>query len=400
MIFKIDTMPQPSSGLCPQRLAHLAQVLRSHVDIQRLPGAVSLVARRGKVLQHQALGLQDPTETAPMGVDSIFRIYSMTKPIVSAAVLQLMESGKLLLSDPIAKHLPEFKDIQVSTRVNGETILRKPVNAPTVQDLLRHTSGITYEILGIDPIQREYAKARLGSRDRTNREFSEALAKIPLMLEPQTLWEYGRSTDLAGALVEAVSGQTLGDYLHAHILQPLGMLDTGFTVPPEKHHRIAQPFPKDPDSGLAVRLMDMRKTVALESGGAGLASTTSDYARFLQCLLNGGSLDGQRILSPATVRLMTADHLGRDIPVNHTGFSGELLPMGHGFGLGFAVQLEDGISSMLGGKGVYFWGGIAGTTFFVDPEKELFAILMIQAPGRRDYYRDLFRNLVYTALTD
>ncbi|MEN9374332.1 MAG: hypothetical protein RIR79_1884 [Pseudomonadota bacterium] len=391
---------QNPSGFCPQRLAHLTQVLQSDVESKRLPGAVSFIARRGEVLQHQALGLQDPAETAPMALDSIFRIYSMTKPIVSAAVLQLMESGQLLLSDPIAKHLPEFKGIQVRTEVNGEVVLRNPASPPTVQDLLRHTSGITYEILGSHPIQREYAKARLGSRDRTNREFAQALAQIPLMLEPETIWEYGRSTDLAGALVEAVSGQTLGTYLQAHILQPLGMVDTGFVIPPEKHDRIAQPFAKDPDSGLAVRLMDMRKSVALESGGAGLASTTADYARFLQCLLNGGQLDGVRILSPATVRLMTVDHLGGNIPVNHEGFSGELLPFGHGFGLGFAVRLEDGISSMLGSKGLYFWGGIAGTTFFVDPSQEFFAILMIQAPGRRDYYRDLFRNLVYTALLD
>jgi CubicO group peptidase (beta-lactamase class C family) len=177
------------------------------------------------------------------------------------------------------------------------------------------------------------------------------------------------------------------------------MVDTSFVVPPEKHHRIAEPFEKDPDGGIALRLIDVRKPVALEAGGAGLASTSADYARFLQCLLNGGELDGQRILSNATVRYMTSDHLG-GIGVHRAGRSGELLPPGHGFGLGFAVRLGEGVSAMAGSKGLYYWGGIAGTTFFVDPAKDFFALMMIQAPNQRDYYRPLFRNLVYAALLE
>ena len=386
-------------GFCPQRVRHLVEALQSEVAKARLPGAVALIARHGKVLLHQNVGQQDPAHSVPMELDSIFRIYSMTKPIVSVAVMQLMERGQLLLSDPVAKYLPEFADVQISTMVDGQMVQQRPKNEPTVQDLLRHTAGLTYEILGNEPIQRQYAQARLASRTRSNREFSKALAAMPLMFEPGTVWEYSRATDLLGALVEVVSGQTLGAFLQEHIIGPLGMVDTSFVVPPDKHHRIAEPFAVDPDGGIVPRLIDLRQPAAMEAGGAGLASTSADYARFLQCLLNGGELNGQRILSNATVRYMTADHLG-GIAVHRAGRSGELLPPGHGFGLGFAVRLEEGIAAQAGSKGLYFWGGIAGTTFFVDPAKDFFALMMLQAPNQRDYYRPLFRNLVYAALLE
>ena len=388
-----------SLGFCPQRTQHVVQALQSHVQRAHLPGAVALIARRGQVLLHQAIGQQNPSAGQAMALDSIFRIYSMTKPVVSVAAMQLVERGQLLLSDPVAQHLPEFEGIKVSNHVGGHAVQQVPKSAPTVQDLLRHTAGLTYEILGSEPIQRQYAQARLASRDRSNREFSRVLATMPLMFEPGSVWEYSRATDLLGALVEVVSGQALGQYLQDNILGPLGMVDTGFVVPPEKHHRIAEPFETDPDGGIAPRLIDLRKPVALEAGGAGLASTSADYARFLQCLLSGGALDGQRILSPATVRYMTADHLG-SIGVHRAGRSGELLPPGHGFGLGFAVRTEEGVAAMAGSKGLYFWGGIAGTAFFVDPVKDFFAVMMIQAPNQRDFYRPLFRNLVYAALME
>lgn len=386
-------------GFCPQRTRNLVEVLQAEVARARLPGAVALIARHGQVLLHETVGQQDPANGVPMAQDSIFRIYSMTKPIVSVAVMMLMERGQLLLSDPVAQYLPEFEDVKLTTAIHGRAVQHRPRHAPTVQDLLRHTAGLTYEILGSEPIQRQYAQAQLASRGRTNREFSQALAAIPLMFEPGTVWEYSRATDLLGALVELVSGQPLGEFLHGNILGPLGMVDTSFVVPPDKHHRIAEPFEKDPDGGITPRLIDLRKPVAMEAGGAGLASTSADYARFLQCLLNGGELDGQRILSPATVRYMTSDHLG-SIGVHRAGRSGELLPPGHGFGLGFAVRLEEGIAAQAGSKGLYFWGGIAGTTFFVDPAKDFFALMMLQAPNQRDYYRPLFRNLVYAALLE
>ena len=386
-------------GFCPQRTRGLVETLQAEVGKGRLPGAVALIARRGQVLLHETVGQQDPANAVPMGLDAIFRIYSMTKPIVSVAVMVLMERGQLLLSDPVAQHLPEYAEVKVTSHISGHAVQHRPRQAPTVQDLLRHTAGLTYEILGSEPIQRQYFQAQLASRDRNNREFAQALATIPLMFEPGTVWEYSRATDLLGALVEVVSGQSLGAFLQENILGPLGMVDTSFVVPADKHHRIAEPFEKDPDGGIAMRLIDVRQSVALEAGGAGLASTSADYARFLQCLLNGGELDGRRILSKATVRYMTADHLG-GIGVHRAGRSGELLPPGHGFGLGFAVRLEEGVAAQAGSKGLYFWGGIAGTTFFVDPAKDFFALMMIQAPNQRDYYRPLFRNLVYAALLD
>ncbi len=355
-------------GFSVQHTTALVGVLQAEVARQRLPGGVALIARHGQVLLHRAFGQQDLELKIPMALDSIFRIYSMTKPVASVAVLQLMERGKILLGDPVAKHLPEFADVPVAHLEAGQVMLRAPQRQPTVQDLLRHTAGLTYEILGNDPIQLQYALARLGQRELTNTAFSQALAKIPYRFEPGSVWEYS-------------------------------LADTGFVVPLGQHHQIAEPLKHDPDGGVPMRLLDPRKAAPMEAGGMGLMSTASDYALFLQCLLGGGSHSGVRILSPATVRLMTSDHLGSIAP-NTVGRSGDLLPAGHGFGLGFAVRLQDGISSVSGSQGLYYWGGIAGTTFFVDPVKDFFAILMIQAPNQRDYYRPLFRNLVYAALCD
>ena len=399
------TYPEPLPTALPQTLGFdadrcraIAEVLQREVDIGRLPGAVVLVARKGHVLLHQAVGQQDPQSGKAMGLDAIFRIYSMTKPMVSVAVMQLMERGLLLLSDPVAKHLPEFANVPLA-HFEGETMhLRPPRRAPTVQDLLCHTSGLTYEITGSTPIQRMYAQAKLGSRERSNREFARALAEMPLMYEPGSIWAYSRAVDLLGALVEVVSGQTLGEYLREHIFAPLDMVDTGFSVPPEQQHRIAEPFAHDPDGGTPLALIDIRQVPRLEAGGMGLASTVQDYARFVQCLYNGGVLRGRRILSPASLRLMTADHLG-GIGQQATERSGDMLGRGTGFGLGVSVRLKEGMETQLGAVGLYSWGGIAGTTFWVDPANELFAIFMVQAPNQRDYFRPLFRNLVYAAFT-
>ena len=372
-------------GLCPQRTRRLVDVLQSEIDRQRLPGAVVLIARHGKLALLESLGQQDPARGTPMAVNSIFRIYSMTKPIVSVAAMMLMEQGRLLLSDPVSKYLPEFA-VQQSAR------------AATVQDLLRHTAGLSYEFLGSSPVQQQYARINIGSRERSNAEFSQALAALPLMFEPGSVWEYSRATDVLGRLIEVVSGQTLGRFLTEQILTPLGMHETGFAVPPAQHGRIAEPFAQDPDGGVPMRLIDIRREAALESGGGGLASTAMDYARFLQFMLNKGELDGVRLLGPRTVDFMTADHLG-SIPVNG-GAASTLLPPGHGFGLGFAVRTATGLAPVPGTVGMYYWGGIAGTTFFVDPREDFFALMMIQAPNQRDYYRPLFRDLVYAALID
>ncbi len=387
-----------SAGLCPQRTARLLAVLQAEVERQRLPGAVVLIARHGQLALYESLGALDPAANSPMPRDAIFRIYSMTKPIVSVAVMMLMEQGKLLLNDPVAKYLPEYTTQKVATWAEGAVQLH-PVRQPaTLQDLLRHTAGLSYEFMGNGPVQRQYAQSRIGSRERSNAEFSHQLASLPLMFEPGTVWEYGRATDVLGRVIEVVSGQTLAAYLQEHIFQPLGMTETWFTVPPAHHARIAEPFARDPDGGLQMRVIDVREDAALESGGGGLASTAMDYARFLQFMLNKGELGGVRLLGPRTVDFMTADHLG-DIPVN-SGASRSLLPPGHGFGLGFAVRKELGVATVPGSVGSYFWGGMAGTTFFVDPAEDLFACLMLQAPNQREYYRMLFRDLVYATLVD
>lgn len=387
------TSPQ-DGGLLPDRVQTLRSVLQDEIDRQRLPGAVALIARGGRIGLFESFGRLDPAGSQAMGEDAIFRIYSMTKPLVSVAILMLMEQGRLLLSDPVTRFLPEFAGQQVSVESGGVAGLERAQRVPTVQDLLRHTAGLTYEFLGASAVQRAYAQERIGSRERSNRAFSQALAAIPLAYQPGMVWEYSRATDVLGCVIEAVTGQTLGAALQQMVLGPLGMVDTAFAVPQKDHHRIAEPFAKDPDGGIAMRVLEPRETPGMESGGGGLMSTAMDYARFLQCMLNRGELDGVRLLGSRTVDFMTADHLG-SIPVR-----GDLLPPGHGFGLGFAVRTAAGLSPVPGSVGLYYWGGIAGTTFFVDPKEDLFAMLMIQAPNQRDYYRPLFRSLVYAALSD
>lgn len=395
----LPTAAPEQVGLSPDRVCRLLTVLQAEVERQRVPGAVVLIARHGKLALFESLGALNPSTRTPMTRDAIFRIYSMTKPIVSVAVMMLMEQGKLLLNEPVARYLPEFTDQKVARLlVNGAVQLQTVRQPATLQDLLRHTAGLTYEFMGSAPVQRQYAQTRIGSRERSNAEFSHQLAALPLMFEPGTVWEYSRATDVLGRVIEAVSGQTLGAYLKQHIFQPLGMTETWFTVPPEHHARIAEPFVRDPDGGMQMRVINVREDVALESGGGGLASTAIDYARFLQFMLNKGELDGVRLLGPRTVDFMTADHLG-NICVN-SGASHALLSPGHGFGLGFAVRKELGLAAMPGSIGTYFWGGMAGTSFFVDPAEDLFACLMLQAPNQREYYRTLFRTLVYATLVD
>ena len=380
---------QPAAlGLCPNRTQRLMDVLRREVASGRLPGAVAMIARRGQIGLFEAVGQQDPGTGTPMKTDSIFRIYSMTKPVVSVAVMMLVERGQLLLSDPVSQWLPEYANQQVAT-ANGLEPVRQEA---TVQDLLRHTAGLTYEFLGTSSVQQQYGQVKIASRERTNAEFSQTLAAVPLQFQPGTVWAYSCATDVLGRLVEVVSGQGLGAFLQAEIFGPLGMVDTGFAVPSEQQHRIAEPFAHDPDGGVPMKVLEPRQVPAMEGGGGGLMSTAMDYARFLQCLRNRGELDGVRLLGPHTVDYMTADHLG-NIPAE-----GSLLPPGHGFGLGFAVRTHLGLSPVPGSVGLYYWGGIAGTTFFVDPALDMVAMLMVQAPNQRDYYRPLFRDLVYAAL--
>jgi CubicO group peptidase (beta-lactamase class C family) len=381
-------------GLSTAGLARLGSVMRGEIERGRVPGAVALVARRGRLAYFESYGRRDPSSPDPMARDSIFRIYSMTKPIVSVAAMMLWEEGRFLLSDPIDKYLPELGGRKVAVVRGAEIELVDAERPITIQDLLRHTSGLTYEFRGSGPVHKMYMAERIYSRNQSNADQVAALAKLPLLHQPGTKWEYSRSTDVLGRLIEVLSGLALGEYLQRHIFAPLGMVDTAFYVPAAGHGRLAEAFAKDPDTGAGVQLVNVQDAPKFESGGGGLVSTAGDYARFLQMLLNGGRLDGVRFLSRKTLELMTADHLG---PM--TGATDLLLP-GYGFGLGFAVRLQPGIAHVPGSVGQYFWGGLAGTTFWVDPAEALFAIMLIQGPGQRDYFRNLFRDLVYAAFDD
>ncbi len=381
-------------GLSSARLDRLSHVMRDEVARGRVPGAVALIARRGKIGYFESFGQRDPVKDAPMTKDVIFRVYSMTKPIVTVAAMMLFEAGRFLLNDPVSKYLPELANPKVAV-ARGDQIELVPAARPvTIQDLLRHTSGLTYEFRGNGPVHKMYTAAKLSSLEMTAAEHVTALGQLPLLHQPGTRWEYGRSTDVVGRLIEVLTGSTLSATLDQQILKPLGMVDTAFHAPPAQDQRLAEAHSRDPQTGTAVRLMDVRSPPRFESGGAGLVSTAADYARFLQMMQNGGTLDGVRLLSRKTVEFMTADHLG-----SITGPS-DMLPAGYGFGLGFAVRLHAGIAQVPGSVGQYFWGGLAGTTFWVDPAEQLFAILLIQAPGQREYYRMLFRDMVYAAFAD
>ncbi len=390
----LPTAKPEEVGLNPTALARLSVALNDRVAKGHIPGAVALVARHGKVAYQEQFGRLDPTSDKPMGADAIFRIYSMTKAIVSVGVMMLWEEGRLKLDDPISQYIPAFASTKVGI-VNGDSVSMAPMKTPiTIQDLLRHTSGLTYEFRGSGPIHQAYAAARVARLKQSNADQAEELASLPLLHQPGMVWEYSRSTDVLGRLVEVVSGQTLGMFLSERILEPLGMADSGFSVPQAAQARIAEPFAKDPETGTDVALLDVRRTALFESGGGGMVATTMDYARFLAMLLGAGRLGSVRLLGRKTVELMTADHLG-----TITG-AVDLLPPGHGFGLGFAVRTHPGLAPFPGSVGSYYWQGAAGTTFWVDPTERLFAVLMIQAPLQREHYRVLFRDLVYAAVND
>lgn len=382
------------AGLDPARSARLVSVLQSEVARQRLPGAVVLVARHGRIGLFEALGSQDPASGVAMARDSIFRLYSMTKPIVSVAAMALMEQGHFLLSDPVAKYLPEFAAPQVLLEDAGQQHLVNAARPITVQDLLRHTAGLTYEFSGESAVQRRYYDAQLHLKmpGRGLADYVRQLAAVPLMFQPGTVGEYSRATDVLGRLVEVWSGQSLGAHLQQAVFTPLGMVDTAFHVPEAQQHRIAEAFAHDPDGGVQMQLSAVRQPPAMESGGGGLVGTAMDYARFLQCLLNGGGLDGQRLLAPATVDFMTSDHLGAIAARDN------LVEPGEGFGLGFAVRTARGLSPVPGSVGTYYWSGLSGTSFFVDPALQMFAVMLVQAPNQRAWCRQLFRNLVYAAV--
>ena len=393
------------AGLLPQRLERLTSVFSKEVTDKQLPGIVMMVARKGKLVYAKALGARDPVKPDAMALDTIFRIYSMTKPLASVAAMILVEEGRLQLSDPVAKFLPAFRTASVYTSTGTE-----PARAMTVQDLLRHTSGLGYgEISNNDAFKAALAQAGLfkpgdidfDARDMSPAEQVSRLAAIPLLRQPGTAWEYSLSTDLLGRVIEAASGQRLGDFMAERIFKPLGMKDTAFHVPSDQAGRLAQSFDKDPATGNRFQLIDVSRPPGNDSGGAGAVSTAPDYLRFAQMMLNGGTLDGQRILSRTTVRWMTSDHLGPRIPIAQSPGGGVLMPTLYTFGLGLAVRPADGLAPTAGTGGDYNWSGYAGTTFWVDPKEQLVAVMMTQSPGaQRTYHRNLMRQLTYQAIGD
>jgi len=406
----LPTATPEQVGLSAERLARLGAVLQGEIEKGKFPGAVVLVARRGRVAYFEAWGLRDKAAGAPMTRDAIFRIYSMTKPWVSVAAMMLVEDGKLVLTDPLSRHLPAFKALQVSVpRVDATSgrvtyTLVPAEREPTIQDLLRHTAGLAYgEITANAPVRQGYAAAGVfqpegipyEARTLAPAEQVERLARVPLAHQPGTVWEYSLASDVLGRVVEAVSGMTLGEFLARRMFGPLRMVDSGFVVPHEKLGRLAQPDPANP-----IKVIDVSAPPRNDSGGAGGVATTMDYARFAQMLLNGGQLDGVRVLSRTTVSLMTADHLaGIQTPVT----PGELLlgTRGYTFGLGFAVRQGAGVAGVPGSPGEFMWAGFAGTYFWVDPKEELVGVFMTQAPSpERAQYRKLVKQLVYQAIVD
>lgn len=385
------------------RLERMNHVIASHIADQLIPGAVMLIAQHGKIIHQQALGQQTPDDPAPMQLDSIFRIYSMTKPIVSVAIMQLVEEGQLLLSHPVAHYLPELANLQVGLSIDGPTgepaLDFEPAQSEmTVQDLLRHTAGLTYGIFGDSLVKSCYNAADVGGADTSNDNLVTKLATLPLAYQPGTTWEYSRATDVLGVLLERLCGTPLDAVLAERIFTPLGMTDTGFWVPIEQQHRLAEGFTIDPVTQQAVHLLNVRERPQFLSGGGGLVSTVHDYWRFANMLLHEGELDGVRILSRKLLALMTSDHLA-SLPQAKSG-ANYLPGPGYGFGLGVAVRTAAGESAIPGSIGDYHWSGLAGTYFWNDPQEQLTAIWMVQAQEQREYYRQLFRNLVYASLPD
>jgi CubicO group peptidase (beta-lactamase class C family) len=406
----LPTAAPESVGMSGQRLSRISDTFKQEIDKGNLPGVVVLVARKGKLVYSDAFGFQNKEAAKPMAKDSIFRIYSMTKPLVSVAAMMLVEDGKLELTDAVSKHLPAMKGLQVSVaKADAEFAkvsytLVSAQREMTVQDLLRHTAGLAYANLTQNtPVKEAYAKAGVDEDPRglTPAEEVERMAKAPLAHEPGTVWEYSLASDMLGRVVEAASGKRLSDFLEERLFKPLGMNDTAFFVPSDKLGRLAEALPIDSSTGKPNKLYDVSAAPKNDSGGAGGVSTAADYLRFAQMMANGGQLEGKRYLSRTTVELMTSDHLGTRIQAPVTPGEILLASPGYTFGLGFAVRQTAGVAGVPGSAGEFMWGGFAGTYFWIDPKEQIVAVYMTQAPSPiRAYYRKLFKQLVYAAIVD
>lgn len=401
-----------SVGLSSGRLDRIRPVMNRHVAEKRIPGAAGLIARQGKIAYQEAFGMADVEAGRPMRMDTIHRIYSMTKPITSVALMMLFEEGKFQLNDPVAKYLPEFAKMQVAIEEKdpqtGKPVMKTvPARRPiTVRDLLRHTAGLTYGVFGDTLVDREYRKARILSQLNLA-DFVRDLAAIPLQYEPGTRWHYSVSVDVQGRLIEVLSGMPFDRFLQERIFTPLEMNDTAFVVPAGKKDRFARLYTITKEGKLAASptcssrqecfdafpnaVPDFLSSMGMLSGGGGLTSTAYDYLNFCQMLLDQGVYKGKRLLGRKTVQLMSSDHLG-SIPG---------MGPGTGFGLGFAVSKAPGEAGVMGSPGEFNWGGAAGTKFWIDPQEQLIGIFMIQIlPHNGLEYGSEFRVMTYQAISD
>ncbi len=408
-----DLAPQGNPtelGFAADRLDRLTQAFQGYVESGQLPGAVVLIARKDKVAYLKAFGFRDREQKVPMTTDTIFRIASMTKPIVSVGAMILAEEGKLDIAAPVSNYLPEFKDLQVRVEQTDpatgkkEVILQPQLRPMTVQDLLRHTAGLVYPPpLGNGPIAEAYRDANVLDRNTTLAEMVTKLSKIPLAHQPGEVWEYSAAVDVLGRVIEVASGMDLDRFIEERVTKPLGMTSSGFYVREADRDRLAQPQ-VDPTTGKRPFMFDATQKPKLFSGGGGAVSTAPDYLLFCQMLLHGGELRNTRLLSPSTIHLMTTNALKPGIeyaPAVTERFNdiGPTPAMGQGFGLGFAVRSQAGGNPLPGSAGSFYWTGIYGTTFFVDPKEQMIIIMMIQAPSPANAaYRHVVRYLAYQAL--
>jgi CubicO group peptidase (beta-lactamase class C family) len=384
-------------GLSSVRLDRLAQAIKQDVDHGRMPGAVVAIARKGKLAYYESFGFVDKAASTPMPKDAIFALASMTKPMVAVATLMLAEQGDLLLNDPVGNYLPELKDMKVATPRGIEPAHRQP----TLQDMLRHTAGVSYGNRGYTPLHRLYESKLKSATNQSGAEFLQELGKLPLHYQPGTEWEYSHGLDVAGLAVEAVTKKRLGEFLQERLFGPLGMVDTGFVVPTSKAARIAKPLPVDPDTGRPVTFRMPVTPWQYDCGGGCASGTALDYLRFAQMLLNKGTFEGTRLLSRKTVEYMTANQLGPNVDVTRLHeFPVEHMD-GFGFGLGVAVRTQAGVAGVPGTPGEFLWSGAQGTMFWVDPKEEMAVVFLANTPGpARRHYRELVKTLVVQAIAD
>jgi len=401
------------AGFSSERLARITEYFQTEVDKGAIPGAVVVVARNAKVVYRKAVGYQDREKKIPMKTDAVFRLFSMTKPVASVAAMTLAEEGKIDLMAPVAQYLPEFKDVKVGVgkadQATGKATLEleAPLRPMTVQDLLRHTSGLVYGGFGNTLVHQAYNKANLEGNGQTLAELVTKISKLPLANQPGRTWEYGMSVDVLARIVEVVSGVPFDRLLEERITKPLGMTDTAYYLTAAQAPRLAEPQ-IDPATGKREEFDEAgeltKEKVKLFSGGSGLLSTAADYSRFCQMLVNGGELNGVRLLSPKTLAVMTSDQIppGASRVTPPLALSQDLTPipeLGQSFGLGFAVRTSAGPGAVSGSVGDYFWAGAAGTYFWVDPQEKLYAVLMLQKHFvEAGYLRRALREMVYGAL--